>query len=255
MGVKGETEMELKRRGGRSFEDIREIKITKGYLKYALGSCLIEIGDTRVVCSVNAEERVPMFLKGTDSGWLTAEYSLLPSSTSERVARNSNLTGRSQEIQRMIGRSLRGVLDVKKIGERTLWVDCDVLQADGGTRTAAVTGSFIALVEALSKLKKARLVKLPLLRDYLAAVSVGIVYGNKVVDLDYSEDSSASLDFNVVMTGKGEFVEIQGTAEGHPFTEKELMELLGLAGKGIQQIVEIQKKILRENEIEFLLGH
>lgn len=141
--------MELKRRGGRSFEDIREIKITKGYLKYALGSCLIEIGDTRVVCSVNAEERVPMFLKGTDSGWLTAEYSLLPSSTSERVARNSNLTGRSQEIQRMIGRSLRGVLDVKKIGERTLWVDCDVLQADGGTRTAAVTGSFIALVEAL----------------------------------------------------------------------------------------------------------
>ena len=246
--------MELKRRGNRSLEDIREIKITKNYLKYALGSCLIEIGDTRVVCSVNSEDRVPLFLKGTDSGWLTAEYSLLPSSTSERVARNSNLTGRSQEIQRMIGRSLRGVLDVKKIGERTIWVDCDVLQADGGTRTAAVTGGFIALVEGLSKLKKARLIKLPLLRDYLAAISVGIVYGNKVVDLDYSEDSTASLDLNVVMTGKGEFVEIQGTAEGHPFTGNELTELLALAGKGINRIVEIQRKALKD-EIEFLLGH
>ena len=246
--------MELKRRGNRSLEDIREIKITKNYLKYALGSCLIEIGDTRVVCSVNSEDRVPLFLKGTDSGWLTAEYSLLPSSTSERVARNSNLTGRSQEIQRMIGRSLRGVLDVKKIGERTIWVDCDVLQADGGTRTAAVTGGFIALVEGLSKLKKARLIKLPLLRDYLAAISVGIVYGNKVVDLDYSEDSTASLDLNVVMTGKGEFVEIQGTAEGHPFTGNELTELLVLAGKGINRIVEIQRKALKD-EIEFLLGH
>ncbi len=246
--------MELKRRGNRSLEDIREIKITKNYLKYALGSCLIEIGDTRVVCSVNSEDRVPLFLKGTDSGWLTAEYSLLPSSTSERVARNSNLTGRSQEIQRMIGRSLRGVLDVKKIGERTIWVDCDVLQADGGTRTAAVTGGFIALVEGLSKLKKARLIKLPLLRDYLAAISVGIVYGNKVVDLDYSEDSTASLDLNVVMTSKGEFVEIQGTAEGHPFTGNELTELLVLAGKGINRIVEIQRKALKD-EIEFLLGH
>ncbi len=246
--------MELKRRGGRTFEEIREIKITKNYLKYALGSCLIETGDTRVVCSVNTEDRVPLFLKGSDSGWLSAEYALLPSSTSERTARNSNLTGRSQEIQRMIGRSLRGVLDVKKIGERTIWVDCDVLQADGGTRSAAVTGGFIALVEGLSKLKKARLIKLPLLRDYLAAISVGIVYGNKVVDLDYSEDSAASLDFNIVMTGKGEFVEIQGTAEGHPFTGRELTELLTLAQKGIDRIVEIQKKVLKD-EIEFLLGN
>jgi ribonuclease PH len=247
--------MEFKRRGNRSFEEIREVRITKGYIKYALGSCLIEMGDTKVVCSVNVEDRVPHFLKGTDSGWLTAEYSLLPFSTSERTPRNSNLTGRSQEIQRMIGRSLRGVLDVKKIGERTIWVDCDVIQADGGTRTAAITGGFVALVEGLSKLKKARLIKLPLLRDYLAAISVGIVYGNKIVDLDYSEDSSASLDFNVVMTGKGEFVDIQGTAEGHPFNEKELMELLGLARKGIKQIIEIQKEILSENETELLFGN
>ncbi len=246
--------MEFKRRNNRSFEEIREIRITKNYLKYALGSCLIEMGDTRVVCSVNTEDRVPAFLRDTGSGWLTAEYSLLPFSTSERIPRNSNLTGRSQEIQRMIGRSLRGVLDVKKIGERTIWVDCDVLQADGGTRAAAVTGGFIALVEGLSKLKKARLIKLPLLRDYLAAISVGIVYGNKIVDLNYSEDSEAGLDFNVVMTGRGEFIEIQGTAEGHPFTEKELLELLGLAKKGIGQIIEIQKKVLKD-EIELLLGN
>ena len=246
--------MEFKRRNNRSFEEIREIRLTKNYLKYALGSCLIEVGDTRVVCSVNTEDRVPAFLRDTGSGWLTAEYSLLPFSTSERIPRNSNLTGRSQEIQRMIGRSLRGVIDVKKIGERTIWVDCDVLQADGGTRAAAVTGGFVTLVEGLSKLKKARLIKLPLLRDYLAAVSVGIVYGNKIIDLNYSEDSEAGLDFNVVMTGRGEFVEIQGTAEGHPFTEKELLELLGLAKKGIAQIIEMQKKVLKD-EIEFLLGN
>ncbi len=246
--------MEMKRRGNRAFDQIREIKITRNFIKYALGSCLIEMGDTKVVCSVNVEDRVPLFLKGTDSGWLTAEYSLLPSSTSERVSRNSNFTGRSQEIQRMIGRSLRGILDVKKIGERTLWVDCDVLQADGGTRAAAVTGGFVALVEALSKLRKAHLIKIPLLRDYLAAISVGIVYGQKIVDLDYSEDSAASVDFNFAMTGKGEFIEIQGTAEGYPFSEKELTELLKLAGKGIKDVIEVQKRILKD-EIEFLLGN
>lgn len=246
--------MEIKRRAGRAFDKIREIKITKSFIKYALGSCLIEIGDTKVVCSVNSEDKVPFFLKGTDSGWLTAEYSLLPSSTSERVPRNSNLTGRSQEIQRMIGRSLRGVLDVKKIGERTLWIDCDVIQADGGTRAAAVTGGFVALVEGLSKLKKARLIRLPLLRDYLAAVSAGIVYGNKLVDLDYSEDSEASVDFNVAMTGGGEFIEIQGTAEGYPFSQEELAGLLKLADKGIKDIIEVQKRVLKD-EIEFLLGH
>jgi ribonuclease PH len=246
--------VEIKRRGGRDFEDIREIKITKGILKYALGSCLIEVGDTKVLCAVNVEDKVPLFLKGTESGWLTAEYALLPSSTSERVARSSNLTGRSQEIQRMIGRSLRAILDVKKIGERTIMVDCDVIQADGGTRAASVTGGFIALVEALSKLNKARLIKLPLLRDYLAAISAGIVYGKKLLDLDYYEDSEASVDFNVVMTGKGEFVEIQGTAEGHPFTDNELMDLLRIASSGIKKIIAIEKEVLKD-DIALLLGN
>ncbi|HOL22057.1 MAG TPA: ribonuclease PH [bacterium] len=244
----------MKRRGGRGFEEMREIKITKGILKYAMGSCLIEMGDTKVLCAVNIDDKVPLFLKGTDSGWLTAEYALLPSSTSERVTRSSNLTGRSQEIQRMIGRSLRAVLDLKKVGERTIMVDCDVIQADGGTRAASITGGFIALVEALSKLKKARLIKLPLLRDYLAAISAGIVHGEKLVDLDYYEDSEAGVDFNVVMTGKGEFVEIQGTAEGSPFTEKDLMDLLRIAGSGIKSIIKIEKEVLKD-DIELLLGN
>jgi len=251
---KGGMKMEMKRKGNRSKTGIREIRMTKGFLKYALGSCLIEIGDTRVLCAVSQEERVPFFLRDTESGWLTAEYALLPASTSERSQRNSNLTGRSQEIQRMIGRSLRGVLDLKKIGERTIYVDCDVLQADGGTRTAAVTGAFVALVEGLSKLKKAGMLRLPLLRDYLAAVSVGIVHGNRFVDLDYQEDSSASVDLNVVMTGNGEFVEIQGTAEGVPFSRKELDSLLEIAGEGIREIIEMEKGVLRD-EIQFLLGN
>ncbi|HNS31922.1 MAG TPA: ribonuclease PH [bacterium] len=246
--------MELKRKGKRSMSGIREVRITKGFLKYALGSCLMEMGDTRVLCAVNQEDRVPFFLRDTGSGWLTAEYALLPASTSERSQRSSNLTGRSQEIQRMIGRSLRGIIDLKKIGERTIYVDCDVLQADGGTRTAAVTGAFIALVEGLSKLKKANMVKLPLIRDYLAAISVGIVYGKHLVDLDYSEDSAASVDFNVVMTGSGEFVEIQGTAEGAPFDKNGLSSLLKIAEDGIKEIVEIEKGVLKD-EIAFLLGN
>ncbi|MDD3726206.1 MAG: ribonuclease PH [Candidatus Ratteibacteria bacterium] len=244
----------MKRKGGRGLEDMREIRITKGILKYALGSCLIEAGDTKVLCAVNIEDKVPLFLKGTDSGWLTAEYALLPSSTSERVTRSSNLTGRSQEIQRMIGRSLRAVLDIKKIGERTVMVDCDVIQADGGTRAASITGSFIALVEALSKLKKAHLIKLPLLRDYLAAISVGIVHGEKLLDLDYYEDSEAGVDLNIVMTGKEELVEIQGTAEGHPFSEGDLISLLHIAKSGIKKIIDIEKEVLK-NDIELLLGN
>ncbi|NLG12576.1 MAG: ribonuclease PH [Elusimicrobia bacterium] len=245
---------EIKRKCGRALDDIRDIKISKGILKYALGSCMIEVGDTRVLCAVNIEDKVPFFLKGTDSGWLTAEYALLPSSTSERITRNSNLAGRSQEIQRMIGRSLRAVLDLKKIGERTVRVDCDVIQADGGTRAASVTGGFVALVEALSKLKKARFLKLPLLRDYLAAISAGIVYKKKLLDLEYYEDAEASVDFNVVMTGKGELVEIQGTAEGYPFTQKDLMELLQIAESGIKKIVTIEKEVLKD-DIELLLGN
>ncbi len=246
--------MELKRRGNRSESGIRELKITKSFLKYALGSCLIELGDTKVICAVNQEDKVPFFLRDTGSGWLTAEYSLLPASTNQRSQRNSNLAGRSQEIQRMIGRSLRGILDLQKIGERTLYVDCDVLQADGSTRTAAITGAFIALVEALSKLKKSGKIKLPILRDYLAAISVGIVYGKHLIDLDYSEDSVASVDFNVVMTGNGEFIEIQGAAEGAPFDKKSLSSLLEISEKGIKEIIEIEREILKD-EILFLLGY
>ncbi len=246
--------MEMKRKGNRGYDEIRELKITKNFLKYAAGSCLIEMGDTRVLCAANIEEKVPVWLKDSGSGWVTAEYSLLPSSTSERIQRNSNLSGRSQEIQRMIGRSLRGVVNLKNLGERTIWVDCDVLQADGGTRTAAVTGGFISLVIALNNLKKANLIKIPVIKDYLAGISVGIVYGNYLLDLDYSEDSVASVDMNIIMTGSKEFVEIQGTGESYAFSKKQLDTLIALAEKGIDKIIQIEKEIIKD-EIEFLLGN
>lgn len=246
--------MEIKRKGNRPYDEIREIKITKGFLRYAAGSCLIEIGDTKVICAVNYEDKVPQWLKDTGNGWITAEYSLLPSSTQERIPRSSLSSGRTHEIQRMIGRSLRGVVDLKRIGERTFWVDCDVIQADGGTRIAGVIGGFIALVDCLNKLKNSGLISVPVLKDYIGAISVGIVHGNVLLDLDYSEDSLASVDLNVVMTGGGEFIEIQGTAEGYPFTKKQLDQLLNLAEKGINKIIEIEKEILK-NEIIFLLGH
>ncbi len=246
--------MEMKRKGNRGYNEIRELKITKNFLKYAAGSCLIEMGDTRVLCAANIEEKVPVWLKDSGSGWVTAEYSLLPSSTSERIQRNSNLSGRSQEIQRMIGRSLRGVVNLKNLGERTIWVDCDVLQADGGTRTAAVTGGFISLVIALNNLKKANLIKIPVIKDYLAGISVGIVYGNYLLDLDYSEDSVASVDMNIIMTGSKEFVEIQGTGESYAFSKKQLDTLIALAEKGIDKIIQIEKEIIKD-EIEFLLGN
>ena len=246
--------MEIKRKGNRPYDEIREIKITKGFLKYAGGSCLIEIGDTKVICAVNYEDKVPQWLKNTGNGWITAEYSLLPSSTQERTPRTSLSSGRTQEIQRMIGRSLRGVVDLKRIGERTFWVDCDVIQADGGTRIAGIIGGFFALVECLNKMKNSGLIKIPVLKDYLGAISVGIVHGNLLLDLDYSEDSLASVDLNVVMTGNGEFIEIQGTAEGYPFTRNQLEQLLNLAEKGIKKVIEIEKEILKD-EIMFLLGH
>ena len=246
--------MEMKRKGNRGYDEIRELKITKNFLKYAAGSCLIEMGDTRVLCAANIEEKVPVWLKDSGSGWVTAEYSLLPSSTSERIPRNSNLSGRSQEIQRMIGRSLRGVVNLKNLGERTIWIDCDVLQADGGTRTAAVTGGFISLILALNNLKKANLIRIPIIKDYLAGISVGIVYGNYLLDLDYSEDSVASVDMNIVMTGSKEFVEIQGTGEGYAFSKEQLDTLITLAEKGIDEIVQIEKEIIKD-EVEFLLGN
>ncbi len=246
--------MEMKRKGNREYDEIRELKITKNFLKYAAGSCLIEMGDTRVLCAANIEEKVPVWLKDSGSGWVTAEYSLLPSSTSERIPRNSNLSGRSQEIQRMIGRSLRGVVNLKNLGERTIWIDCDVLQADGGTRTAAVTGGFISLILALNNLKKANLIRIPVIKDYLAGISVGIVYGNYLLDLDYSEDSVASVDMNIIMTGSKEFVEIQGTGEGYAFSKKQLDTLITLAEKGIDEIIQIEKEIIKD-EVKFLLGN
>ena len=246
--------MEMKRKGNREYDEIRELKITKNFLKYAAGSCLIEMGDTRVLCAANIEEKVPVWLKDSGSGWVTAEYSLLPSSTSGRIPRDSNLSGRSQEIQRMIGRSLRGVVNLKNLGERTIWIDCDVLQADGGTRTAAVTGGFISLVLALNNLKKANLIRIPVIKDYLAGISVGIVYGNYLLDLDYSEDSVASVDMNIIMTGSKEFVEIQGTGEGYAFSKKQLDTLITLAEKGIDEIIQIEKEIIKD-EVKFLLGN
>lgn len=245
--------MEIKRKDGRNFDQLREIKINKNFIKHALGSCFFEMGDTKVICTVNSEDKVPPFLKDTKTGWITAEYSMLPGSTIERTTRQSNLTGRSQEIQRMIGRSLRGVVDLKKIGERTLWVDCDVIQADGGTRTASITGSFIALVEALNKMRKMGLIAVPVLKDYIAAVSVGIIQGKEFLDLAYSEDSIASVDLNIVMTEKEKIIEIQATAEGMPFSKEELDSLLKLAKKGIKEIISIEKEILK-SETESLFS-
>ncbi|MBI3306915.1 MAG: ribonuclease PH [Candidatus Omnitrophica bacterium] len=233
------------RQDGRKPQELREISIKKGFLKYAMGSCLIEMGDTKVLCSASVEDKVPPFLKKEGKGWVTAEYAMLPASCTERIARESSkgrTSGRTHEIQRLIGRSLRAVVDLTKIGERTIWIDADVIQGDGGTRTAAITGSFIALAEALAKLKKAGLVPESPIKDYVAAVSVGIVAGKPVLDLCYQEDSKAEVDMNVVMTGSGKFVEVQGTAEGKAFGKQEMDRLLLLAKKGIADLIHLQKK-------------
>jgi ribonuclease PH len=230
-------------------DQMRSVRIIPGFLKHPDGSVLIETGDTRVLCSAMVEERVPPFLKGSNSGWVTAEYSLLPASTetrSTREAARGKISGRTSEIQRLIGRSLRAVVDMEKLGERTIWIDCDVIQADGGTRTASVTGSFVALYLALKKLKdKGTIEDIPI-KDYVAAISVGIVEGIPVLDLEYVEDSGADVDMNVVMTGGGDFVEIQGTGEKSVFSRQDLDVLLGLAQKGIQELIVLQKNILEE---------
>ncbi len=230
-------------------DQMRPVRIIPGFLKHPDGSVLIETGDTRVLCSAMVEERVPPFLKGSNSGWVTAEYSLLPASTetrSSREAARGKISGRTSEIQRLIGRSLRAVVDMEKLGERTIWIDCDVIQADGGTRTASVTGSFVALYLALKKLKdKGTIDNIPI-KDYVAAISVGIVEGIPLLDLEYAEDSSADVDMNVVMTGRGNFVEIQGTGEKSVFSHQDLDVLLGLAQKGIQELIVLQKNILEE---------
>lgn len=224
---------------------MRKIKLTKGFLKYALGSCLIECGNTKVICAVSMEETVPSFLKGKGKGWITAEYGMLPASTQQRNAREASkgrLTGRTQEIQRLIGRSLRAVVDLEKLGERTFWIDADVLQADGGTRTASVTGGFVALAQACERLIAKGILAGNPIRDYVAATSVGLVDGKLCLDLCYKEDSRAEVDMNVIMTGSGRFVEVQGTAEGRAFNDRELASMLALAKKGIRKLIGEQKK-------------
>jgi ribonuclease PH len=232
----------MKREDGRLPQQLRKIKVVKNYVKHPHGSCLIEFGQTRVVCTAIVEEGVPSFLKGSGGGWVTAEYGMLPASCNTRVHREKLLSsGRTMEIQRLIGRSLRGVVDTNRLGERTVKIDCDVLQADGGTRTAAITGGFIALALALKRIKREGLITRMPLTDYVAAVSVGIYDGVLMMDLNYDEDSAAEMDMNVVMVGKGHFIEVQGTAERHPFSKKEMDKLLTLAGGGIKQLIAIQK--------------
>jgi ribonuclease PH len=231
----------------RALDELRPIEIVPNFTKNPDGSVLIKCGQTMVLCTAMVEEKVPPFLRGTGSGWVTAEYSLLPASTETRVVREASkgkITGRTSEIQRLIGRSLRAVIDLKLLGERTIWVDCDVLQADGGTRTTAINGAFIAVALAMEKmLTNEVLTKLPI-KDYLAAISVGIVKGIPHLDLEYAEDSQADVDMNIVMTGQGEFVEIQGTGEEAVFNKAELAQLLDLAEKGIKEVIERQKQLL-----------
>ncbi len=230
-------ETSWKRSDGRQPDQLRPVHISPEYLKTAAGSALIEMGDTKVLCTVSSVDGVPPFLVGTGKGWLTAEYSMLPGSSTRRVAREPN--SRVREIQRLIGRSLRAVVDLQQIGERTLYVDCDVIQADGGTRTASITGAYVALVEALQAQQGTVLV------DQVAAVSVGIVGDQLLLDLCYEEDSRAETDMNVVMTGSGGIVEIQGTAEGHPFTRVQAIELLDLAAVGTKHLLAVQQSVLR----------
>jgi ribonuclease PH len=234
---------------GRKNDQMREVKITKNYLKYAKGSVLIEVGDTKVICGASVEEKVPPFLKGTGKGWVRAEYSMLPCSSVSRTPRESTLgriNGRTHEIQRLIGRSLRAVVDLDRLGERTLIADCDVIQADGGTRTASITGAYIAMVDALKQLLREGVIEEWPVKGYLAAISVGIQDGNPILDLNYEEDSTCEVDLNLVMTDKGEIVEIQGTAEEAPFEIESLNELIELAKKGIYSLIDKQKEVLKE---------
>ena len=238
----------MKRADGRAYDEMRPVKITPGFQSFAEGSALIELGKTQVLCSVSVEDRVPNFLRGSGTGWITAEYAMLPRATVTRNPRDSSMgrvAGRNQEIQRLIGRSLRAVTDLTALGERTLTIDCDVLQADGGTRTAAITGSYVALYQAMQTLANIGILSSIPLKTAVAATSVGIVHNYMLLDLCYDEDCNASVDFNVVMTSKGEFVEVQGTAEGKPFTKETIDSILSLAEKGINQLFLIQQAALK----------
>ncbi|QUS55880.1 ribonuclease PH [Pseudovibrio brasiliensis] len=235
----------MNRPSKRTPEEMRAVSLERGVAKHAEGSCLIKFGDTHVLCTASLEERVPPWLRGQNRGWVTAEYGMLPRATHDRMRRESSAgkqSGRTQEIQRLIGRSLRAVVDLGALGERQITVDCDVIQADGGTRTASITGAWVALHDCLKWMEARDMVKTDkVLKDHIAAISCGIYEGTPVADLDYAEDSSADTDANFVMTGKGGIVEIQGTAEGEPFSEEELGQLMGLAKQSISKLVELQK--------------
>jgi ribonuclease PH len=235
------------RNDGRKTDELRPLRITPCYLKFPEGSVLIEAGDTKVICTASVEEKLPPHLRGGKKGWITAEYAMLPRATEQRTLREvtrGKISGRSSEIQRLIGRALRSVVDLSALGERTIWIDCDVIQADGGTRTTAISGAFLALYQALASLvSRGLLPELPV-TDYLAATSVGIVSSEIMLDLNYAEDSTAEVDMNVVMTGSGRIVEIQGTAEGTPFTRTTMDRMLTLAAGGIDEIITLQKNIL-----------
>ncbi|MDD5594740.1 MAG: ribonuclease PH [Candidatus Omnitrophica bacterium] len=229
---------------GRGADKLRRVNIIPNYIKYAEGSCLIELGETKVICTASVEETVPPFLKNSGTGWVTAEYGMLPRSCQTRIQRGKD-SGRTYEIQRLVGRSLRAVTEMKSIGERTVWIDCDVIQGDGGTRTASITGSFVALCLGLEKIKKNGLINKIPVKDFVAATSVGMLNQELILDLNYAEDSQAQVDMNIVMTGKGEFIEIQGTAERSTFTKEEMNSLLDLAKKGIEELIVQQKNILK----------
>ena len=242
------------REDGINNDELRPVRITRHYIKHAEGSVLIEMGDTKVICTASVDDKVPAFRKGTGEGWVTAEYSMLPRSTQVRNPRDISrlkVSARSQEIQRLIGRSLRAVVNLNALGEREIIIDCDVIQADGGTRTASITGSFVALVDACRAMKDKGLIDVMPVTDFVAAVSVGVINGEEMLDLRYSEDSNALVDMNVVMSGSGGFIEIQGTGEQAPFKKEQFNRLLELAEKGIAELVEIQKEVLGElsNEV------
>lgn len=237
------------RTNGRGDQDLRPVNITPGFIKHADGSALIEMGETRVICTAKLEDRVPPFLRKSGRGWITSEYGMLPSSSPTRIPREAargKVGGRTHEIQRLIGRSLRSVADLECLGERTVWLDCDVIQADGGTRTASITGAYVALACALERWTADKAVPQALLRDSVAAVSVGVVAGKGLLDLDAGEDNNADVDMNFVMTGSGKFVEVQGTAEKEPFSGQQLDQLVGLARSGIEGLLELQQRVIRE---------
>ncbi len=236
----------MARTDGRAADMLRKVKVTRKFLKHAEGSCLIEVGETKVVCSASVEETVPLFLKGKNEGWVTAEYGMLPRSCETRVNREKQKSGRTFEIQRLVGRSLRAVVAMRELGERTITLDCDVLQADGGTRTASITGSFIALVDCLDVMKKRKMIRRIPITDFVAATSVGIVDGTTLLDLTYEEDAKAEVDMNVVMVSSGDFIEVQGTAERKPFSKEQMDTLLGLAQKGITRLIEMQRDLLKD---------